>query len=63
MLLQRTVHTETSDLAHAELAERAILQRGLNHFDAIEFDLEGTSVGVASWSGIVYFPWCYLEHY
>lgn len=56
MLLQRTAHTETSDLAHAELAERAIFQRGLNQFDAIEFGLEGTSVGVASWSGIVYFP-------
>lgn len=56
ILLQRTAHTESSDLAHAELAERAIFQCGLDQFDATEFGVEGTSVGVASWSGVVYFP-------
>lgn len=56
ILLQRTAHTEASDFAHAELVERSFFQNGLFQLDASEFGIEGISVGVASWSGIVYFP-------
>ncbi len=54
ILLQRTAHTESSDLAHAELVERALFQDGLGQFDSSEFGIEGISAGVASWSGVVY---------
>lgn len=56
ILLQRTAHTESSDLAHAELVERAFFQGGLDRLDVSEFGIEETSLGVASWSGVVYFP-------
>lgn len=56
ILLQRTAQTESSDLAHAELVERALFQDGLDQFDSSEFGVEGISAGVASWSGVVYLP-------
>lgn len=56
ILLQRTAQTDSSDLAHAELVERALFQDGLGQFDSSEFGVEGISAGVASWSGVVYFP-------
>ncbi|MGQ0775132.1 MAG: hypothetical protein ACT4NY_12055 [Pseudonocardiales bacterium] len=56
LLLQRTAHTESSDLAHAALVERSLFQGGLDQFDVSEFGIEGISMGIASWSGVVYFP-------
>lgn len=56
ILLQRTTHTESSDLAHAELVERVFFQGGLDQLDVSEFGIDETSVGIASWSGVVYFP-------
>lgn len=56
ILLQRMADTESSDLAHAQLVESALLNDGFEQFDSSDFGIEGTSVGVASWSGIVYFP-------
>lgn len=56
ILLRRAAHTESSDLAHAELVERSLLQNGFLQLNASEFGIEGISAGVASWSGIVYFP-------
>lgn len=57
ILLQRTAGTnESSDLAHAELVERALFERSLDQFDSSQFGIEGISEGLASWSGVVYFP-------
>lgn len=56
MLLQRTAHAESSDLAHAELVERAFFQGGFDQPGITEFSIDGTSVGIASWSGIAYLP-------
>ncbi|MCA1600095.1 MAG: hypothetical protein LC776_00135 [Acidobacteria bacterium] len=56
ILLQRTAQTESSDLVHAELVERALFHDGLDQFDSSEFGVEGISAGVASWSGVVYLP-------
>lgn len=56
ILLPRIAGKDTSDLAHAELVERALLDRGIDQFDASRFGVEGISEGIASWSGVVYFP-------
>lgn len=56
ILLQRTADTDASDLAHAELVERALFRDGFDHADVAEFGVKGISVGVASWSGVVYCP-------
>ena len=56
ILLQRTPDTDTSDLAHAELVERALLRDGFAPSDVVDFGVKGISLGIASWSGIVYCP-------
>ncbi len=56
ILLQRTAHTESSELAHAEIMERALFQGRLDHLDVSNFGIEGISAGIASWSGVVYLP-------
>lgn len=56
ILLRGEVSTESSDLAHAELVERALFRDGFDRLAMTEFGVEGISAGVASWSGVVYFP-------
>lgn len=56
ILLRREQGTDSSDLAHAELVERALFRDGFDRLTVAEFGVQGISVGVASWSGIVYFP-------
>jgi hypothetical protein len=56
VLLQRSSGDDTSDLAQAEVVERSLLRDGFDSVDANEFGLKGVSVGVASWSGVVYCP-------
>lgn len=56
ILLRREQRADSSDLAHAELVERSIFRDGFDRLAATEFGVQGISTGVASWSGIVYFP-------
>lgn len=43
-------------IAHAEVAERALLRDGFEHPDLVSFGLRGVSIGCASWSGVAYHP-------
>jgi hypothetical protein len=56
VLLQRAEKIDESCLAPAALVERALLQDGFDHPELVDFGMKGTSLGYASWSGVVYYP-------
>ncbi|MEO7194566.1 MAG: hypothetical protein ABIZ05_07050 [Pseudonocardiaceae bacterium] len=56
VLVQRADTIDESCRAPAELVERALLRDGFDHPELVDFGMKGTSLGYASWSGVVYHP-------
>lgn len=56
VLVQRADTIDESCLAPAALVERALLRDGFDHPELVDFGMKGTSLGYASWSGVVYHP-------
>lgn len=56
VLVSRTERIDKSALAPAALVERSLLQDGFDHPELVDFGMKGVSLGLASWSGVVYHP-------
>jgi hypothetical protein len=56
VLVPRADNYDESCLASAALVERALLENGFEHPELVDFSMKGTSLGYASWSGVVYHP-------
>jgi hypothetical protein len=56
VLLDREAADTPESRARAELVEQSLLRDGFDHHEVVDFGMRGISKGVASWSGVVYYP-------
>lgn len=56
VLIERSEESHTPSQARAELVEQTLLRDGYHHPGIEDFGVQGVSVGLASWAGVVYQP-------
>lgn len=56
VLLDRSDDLSEDAAGSAALVERALMQDGFDHPELVDFSMKGISLGLASWSGVVYCP-------